>query len=201
MIRFVFLHIDKSINEPQYRRFIVELLGLFHEKSTFLEFRGSLIIRQLCVLLNAEFIYRIFAEVIYDDTGIMAKKNMLNDHNFAATMVRTLHSILITSTEMFELRSLLKDIGQDEPASLFSCLYRTWSHCPVSTLSLCLLCQCYQHVSRLVDYFADLEITVDLLTEIDKLVQMIESPIFACECNLYYCYWHMYLFLFLQLFG
>lgn len=28
---------------------------------------------------------------------------------------------------------------------------------------------------------ADLEITVEFLAEVDKLVQMIESPIFACE--------------------
>lgn len=26
----------------------------------------------------------------------------------------------------------------------------SWAHCPVSTLSLCLLAQCYQHVSQLV---------------------------------------------------
>lgn len=29
----------------------------------------------------------------------------------------------------------------------------------------------------------DLEITVEFLTEIDKLVQLIESPIFACKSH------------------
>lgn len=32
----------------------------------------------------------------------------------------------------------------------------------------------------------DLEITVDFLKEIDKLVQLIESPIFACKSPYYY---------------
>lgn len=31
---------------------------------------------------------------------------------------------------------------------------------------------------------ADLEITVEFLAEVDKLVQMIESPIFACKNSL-----------------
>lgn len=30
---------------------------------------------------------------------------------------------------------------------------------------------------------ADLEITVQLLVQIDKLVQLIESPVFTCECT------------------
>jgi hypothetical protein len=29
--------------------------------------------------------------------------------------------------------------------------------------------------------FGDLEMTVDVLVEIDKLIQLIESPIFACK--------------------
>lgn len=33
---------------------------------------------------------------------------------------------------------------------------------------------------------ADLEVTVEFLVEVDKLVQMIESPIFACECFFFY---------------
>lgn len=117
--------------------------------------------RQLCVLLNAEFIYRTFAEIILEETVNV---------KFASIMVRTLHTILITSSELFELRSQLKDIRDEvgtktfffkftfiymsfhfqKSASLFQCLYKSWCHCPISTLSLCLLSQCYQHCSELV---------------------------------------------------
>lgn len=91
-----------------------------------------------------------------------------------------------TSKMRYEYQSLAKSptpiwLSFQKSASLFECLYKSWAHCPVSTMSLCLLAQCYQHVSDLVIQFANLEITVEFLTEMDKLVQLIESPIFACK--------------------
>ncbi|RVE52957.1 hypothetical protein evm_002434 [Chilo suppressalis] len=62
---------------------------------------------------------------------------------------------------------------------LFRRLYGCWCHSPVALLALCLLTHKYRHCSRLITTFGDLEITVDFLTEVDKLVQLIESPIFA----------------------
>uniref|UniRef100_A0A6B2EIP5 Protein VAC14 homolog n=1 Tax=Phlebotomus kandelakii TaxID=1109342 RepID=A0A6B2EIP5_9DIPT len=159
-----------NLKQTQYRKFLVSLLNLFSEEKSFLENKGSLIIRQLCVLLNAELIYRTFAEIICEET---------TNIKFASTMVRTLNTILLTASELFDLRHSLKDIRNKKSATLFECLYKCWAHCPVSTLSLCLLAQCYQHVSALVIIFGNLEVTVEFLTEIDKLVQLIESPIFA----------------------
>jgi vacuole morphology and inheritance protein 14 len=49
----------------------------------------------------------------------------------------------------------------------------------VATFSLCLLAQAYEHATQLVFKFADLEVTVTLLMEIDKLVQLVESPVFT----------------------
>ncbi|XP_055700126.1 protein VAC14 homolog [Phlebotomus papatasi] len=161
---------DDGYKQTQYRKFLVSLLNLFSEEKSFLENKGSLIIRQLCVLLNAELIYRTFAEIICEET---------TNIKFASTMVRTLNTILLTASELFDLRNSLKDIRNKKSATLFECLYKCWAHCPVSTLSLCLLAQCYQHVSALVVIFGNLEVTVEFLTEIDKLVQLIESPIFA----------------------
>ncbi|XP_001861850.2 protein VAC14 homolog [Culex quinquefasciatus] len=159
-----------GFDQRQYRHFLMELLTLFSENKIFLENRGTLIIRQLCRLLNAEYIYRTFAEILQEESTNL---------KFASTMVRTLNMILLTTSDLFELRNTLRDIRNEKSASLFECLYRCWSHCAVSTLSLCLLAQCYQHVSEIVVLFADMEITIDLLVEIDKLVQLIESPVFA----------------------
>ncbi|XP_067619606.1 protein VAC14 homolog [Eurosta solidaginis] len=159
---------SNDFNKVSYRKFLLSLLNLFGEEKKFLDNRASLIIRQLCVLLNAEYIYRTFAEII-DEEVI----------KFAASMVRLLNMILLTSPELFELRDSLRNITNDQSADLFKCLYKSWSHCPVSTLSLCLLAQSYHHVSELVVLFADVEITLELLNELDKLVQLIESPIFA----------------------
>ncbi|XP_034117781.1 protein VAC14 homolog [Drosophila nasuta] len=160
----------ENFDKTHYRKFLLSLLNLFSEEKLILENRASLIIRQLCVLLNAEYIYRTFAEIIAEE--------ILN-LKFASTVVRLLNMILLTSTELFELRTSLRDISNEKSADLFQCLYKSWVHCPVSTLSLCLVAQCYQHVSELVILFADVEITLELLSELDKLVQLIESPIFA----------------------
>jgi hypothetical protein len=58
--------------------------------------------RQLCVLLNAEYIYLTFADIISTEI-----KNM----KFASTIVRTLNMILLTTTELFDLRHSLRDIS------------------------------------------------------------------------------------------
>ena len=63
---------------------------------------------------------------------------------------------------------------------MFGVLYRSWAHSPASLLSLCLLCQAYEHACEILTCFAELEMTVNFLLEIDKLVQLLESPIFTC---------------------
>ncbi|XP_077520952.1 protein VAC14 homolog isoform X2 [Amblyomma americanum] len=153
-----------------FGKFMLSLLDLFQADPQLLEERGSFIIRQLCVLLNAEDIYRSLSEIL------LGRDNL----RFAAHMVQTLNTILLTSTELFELRNQLKDLNTKESCELFCCLYRSWCHNPVATISLCLLTQNYEHTCALLHVFSDLEVTVDFLTEIDKLVQLIESPIFTC---------------------
>lgn len=152
-----------------FTKFMCSLLKLLSCDSQLLEDRGSFIIRQLCVLLNAEDIYRTLSDILLQQ----------EDMKFASHMVQILNSILLTSTELFELRNKLKELKTEESWSLFICLYKSWCHNPVATVSLCLLTQNYKHASDLLRLFGDLEVTVEFLTEIDKLVQLIESPIFT----------------------
>ena len=70
-------------------------------------------------------------------------------------------------------------ISLQESWNLFTSLYRSWCHNPVATIALCLLSQNYEHSSDLVQKFDKIEITAGTLKEIDKLVQLLESPIFA----------------------
>jgi hypothetical protein len=37
-------------------------------------------------------------------------------------------------------------------------------------------------IKILFHFSSDIEITVDFLTEVDKLIQLLESPIFTCKC-------------------
>ncbi|XP_067003163.1 protein VAC14 homolog [Anabrus simplex] len=159
----------KHTMNPYFSKFIVSLLKLFCTDKHLLEDRGSFIIRQLCVLLNSEDIYKTLAEILLYEENL----------RFASIMVETLNTILLTSSELFELRTKLKDIKTEESCKLFHCLYESWCHNPVATVALCLLTQNYSHVCDLIRIFGNIEVTVEFLTEIDKLVQLIESPIFT----------------------
>ncbi|XP_022367094.1 protein VAC14 homolog isoform X2 [Enhydra lutris kenyoni] len=124
-----------------FYKFMINLLKRFSSERKLLEARGAFIIRQLCLLLNAENIFHSMADILLRE----------EDLKFASTMVHTLNTILLTSTELFQLRNQLKDL---------------------KTLN-------YRHAYDLIQKFGDLEVTVDFLTEVDKLVQLIECPIFT----------------------
>ena len=61
----------------------------------------------------------------------------------------------------------------------------SWSHNPVAAVALCLLTQQYRLSSDLLSQFGNIDVSVELLTEVDKLVQLLESPIFICEFFIY----------------
>uniref|UniRef100_A0A8C7QSE7 Protein VAC14 homolog n=1 Tax=Oncorhynchus mykiss TaxID=8022 RepID=A0A8C7QSE7_ONCMY len=164
---------DSSPSTPSmnsyFYKFMINLLKRFCLERKLLENRGAFIIRQLCLLLHAENIFHSMADILLKE----------EDLKFASTMVQTLNTILLTSAELFQLRNQLKDLRTQESCALFCCLYRSWCHNPVATVSLCFLTQNYRHAYDLIQKFGDLEVTVDFLMEVDKLVQLIESPIFT----------------------
>ncbi|KAF4619657.1 hypothetical protein D9613_005002 [Agrocybe pediades] len=162
--------ISSSSEETYFKAFMINLLELFSTDRRLLETRGSLIIRQLCLNLNTEKIYRTFAEIIEKE----------DDLEFASVIVQKLNIILITSPELSDFRKRLKSLEtRQDGQALFTTLYRSWCHNAVSVFSLCLLAQAYEHASNLLHIFADLEITVPMLVQVDKLVQLIESPVFT----------------------
>ncbi|KAL1915767.1 uncharacterized protein VTP21DRAFT_6526 [Calcarisporiella thermophila] len=159
-----------SYSDTEYfTLFMMNLLSLFSTDRRLLETRGSLIIRQLCLSLNSERIYRTFAEILEKD----------EDLEFASIMVQNLNIILITSPELADLRKRLKNLETKDGQMLFTALYRSWCHNAVATFSLCLLAQAYEHAASLLQNFAELDITVNFLIQIDKLVQLLESPVFT----------------------
>ncbi|KAI4488693.1 hypothetical protein M0802_011401 [Mischocyttarus mexicanus] len=165
---FIFDHRGEMQNK-YFNKFIVMLLRLFSTDRHLLEERGAFIIRELCVLLSAEDIYKTLAKMLSYEENL----------SFAYTMIQTLNIILLTSSELFDLREKLKDLDSSESCDLFQCLYESWCHNPVATVALCLLSQLYSHALNIIKSFENIEVTVEFLTEIDKLVQLIESPIFT----------------------
>ncbi|GAA5952740.1 hypothetical protein JCM8115_002336 [Rhodotorula mucilaginosa] len=158
-----------SSGEDYFAGLMTSLLELFSTDRKLLETRGSLIIRQLCGTLDAERIYRTCAEILETD----------EDLEFASIMVQNLNLIMITSPELSDFRKRLRTLDSKDGQNLFVTLYRSWSLNAVSTFTLCLLAQAYEQASALLQIFAELEMTVPMLIQIDKLVQLIESPVFT----------------------
>lgn len=99
----VLLSSGTALNIPERFSFLFELNTICLCWRIFNNF-ASCMFSQLCILLNAEVIYRIFAEIIFEET---------TNFKFASTMVRTLNTILLTTSELFELRVHLKDITNE----------------------------------------------------------------------------------------
>ncbi|KAK4981048.1 hypothetical protein LTR66_010227 [Elasticomyces elasticus] len=161
--------ISKNSDDSYFASFMVNLLKLFCTDRRLLETRGNLIIRQLCLNLSAERIYRTLADCLEKD----------EDMEFASIMVQNLNNNLITAPELSELRKRLRNLETRDGQTFFVALFRAWCHNAVATFSLCLLAQAYDQAYSLLQIFAELEMTVNMLIQIDKLVQLLESPVFT----------------------
>ncbi|CAH9095991.1 unnamed protein product [Cuscuta epithymum] len=157
--------------DPQhFHQLIVFLVHSFRDDHSLLEKRGALIVRRLCVLLDAERVYRELSTILEGES----------DLDFASTMVQALNLILLTSSELSELRDLLKQsllngLGKD----LFLALYASWCHSPMAIISLCFLAQAYQHASSVIRSLVEEDINVKFLVQLDKLIHLLETPTFA----------------------
>ncbi|KAL7586671.1 hypothetical protein Lser_V15G37282 [Lactuca serriola] len=166
------LEVHACIAKDQYnfRHLVVFLVQNFRKNGLLLEKRGALIIRRLCVLLEAERVFRELSAILEGES----------DLNFASTMVQALNLILLTSSELSDLRNLLKQslvnaAGKD----FFLSLYASWTHSSMAIISLCLLAQAYQHASCVIQSLTEEDINVRFLVQLDKLINLLETPIFA----------------------
>jgi len=163
--------ISKSSDDSYFTSFMVNLLKLFTTDRRLLESRGNLIIRQLCISLSPEKIYRTMADCLERDSD--------DDVEFASIMVQNLNNNLITAPELQDLRKRLRNLDSRDGQTFFNALFRAWCVNAVATFSLCLLAQAYEQAYNLLQIFAELEMTVNMLIQIDKLVQLLESPVFT----------------------
>jgi vacuole morphology and inheritance protein 14 len=161
--------ISYNSDDEYFTAFMVNLLNLFSTDRRLLETRGNLIIRQLCVSLNPERIYRTLAEIIEQD----------DDMEFASIMVQNLNNNLITAPELSDLRTRLRNLDNKDGIGFFVSLFKSWCHNSAAALSLCLLAQAYEHAFLVMQIIVEFEITVSLLVQIDRLVQLLESPVFT----------------------
>jgi vacuole morphology and inheritance protein 14 len=169
---------DGAPDAAQLEMVLVNVLTLFASDIKFLEARGSLILRLLCTFLDAVTVFEAAARLLLQTL----------DHEFTVVMVQTLNLILLTSPELHPLRAVLKGAARDEAAAqsaapetaamqTFCLLFQTWCVSPVSALAVCLLAQQYRLAWSILEHVPQLDVTIGLLLQLDKLVQLIESPV------------------------
>lgn len=153
-------------------KFIQALCNMFRDHESVFEERATFIVINLCTMMRPDVIYRSFAEIL--------KEEKTENSKFAYNLVQKLNQILLTTQPLFGLRSRLSSSDEDpEMKALFSILYNAWSHSPIAVLTLCLLTNNHKHASEVVVTLSKSDITVDILTQIDWVVQLIETPVFA----------------------
>ncbi|KAL1201089.1 VAC14-like protein [Cardamine amara subsp. amara] len=164
------VHAGVAKDPQHFRQLIVFLVHNFRADNSLLERRGALIIRRLCVLLDAERVYRELSTILEGEDNL----------DFASTMVQALNLILLTSPELSKLRDLLKgSLVNREGKELLVALYSSWCHSPMAIISLCLLAQAYQHASVVIQSLVEEDINVKFLVQLDKLIRLLETPIFT----------------------
>ena len=170
--KVIFKNSNTEDNSRNCKKLIKPLVDLFYNNGNQIaKDRRAFIICQLCTIMDGQLVYISFSEILLN-----------YDRKFVRSMVHTLNTILLTSKELNQLRIELKCIGRNrESIRLFTFLYKTWCHSAVSVVSLCLMTKCYRHASELIMHFGNLNITIDILMEIDQLIQLLESPIFTCK--------------------
>lgn len=170
VVRLVLLVLSRfSTNDTYFENLVSSLIDLFLTDRKLLEGRTGMIIRHLCTHIPPEKLLRTISQHL-------AKKE--ENPAFISTFVQIINLLLLTSDELFHVRESLKALDTPEARELFSVLYRSWCYNEAAVFSLCLLSQMYEHASKLVYEFAKFEITVQFLVEVDRIVQLIESPIF-----------------------
>lgn len=92
--------ISRNSEDDYFASFMVNLLQLFSTDRKLLETRGNLIIRQLCISLSPERIYRTLADCIEKE----------EDVEFASIMVQNLNNNLITAPQLAEVRKRLRNL-------------------------------------------------------------------------------------------
>ncbi|KAI3641830.1 hypothetical protein MIR68_000099 [Amoeboaphelidium protococcarum] len=181
--------VGDSVNE-EFQLVIKSILQLFSTDKQLLEKRGSLIIRRLCTQSSPSQVYGSIAAQLLatyqNQDSILGNnaRNVQQDASFIVNMVRHLNVLLMTCSELSDLRRYLQQtnqlgVSQSHQSGLYKVLYDCWSSDSVSLLSLCLISQQYEDGAQLINRMAESGISISELVQLDKLVQLLESPSFA----------------------
>lgn len=115
------------------------------------------------------------------------KQDLCSDLTFVSSFVQQMNHVLLNSNETKDFRDTLRDCvglkrsdsqGDRRRVGLFHILLHSFSHSLVSTVSFCLWGGAYRTASMFLNRLVPLDINLMFLLELDKLVEMLERPLF-----------------------
>ncbi|KAG7837955.1 hypothetical protein KL943_000031 [Ogataea angusta] len=159
--------ISNQTDDRYFQSFMVDLLNLFKRDRKLLDTRADFIIRTVCKSLDAERIYKSLSKVLSEEESNLG---------FLSIMIQILNNNLIIAPELTGLRQKL--IRGDD-FDLFKTLFKCWSLNSASVLCLTLLTSNYKLSYKIVLDLANYEVSLNLLIQLDLLIQLLESPVFA----------------------
>uniref|UniRef100_A0A7S2Z3C3 Vacuolar protein 14 C-terminal Fig4-binding domain-containing protein n=1 Tax=Chloropicon laureae TaxID=464258 RepID=A0A7S2Z3C3_9CHLO len=172
-----------------------------------LQSRGSLVIRRLCSLLGPEKVFTTVSHLLVREQDLPFASTMVQalnlilltapelkqPRNALKNVVAHTHGHLhhhhhdsahsSSSSSATPLASPMASGSHGKTPTaveMFEALYRSFSHSCCATLSLCLHAGAYAHACEVIDCLGtDLDISDHILLELDRLVRLIESPMFT----------------------
>ena len=158
--------------EGYFSKVIKAVVTMFQGKDTAMESSGKQIIIMLCEKLGTEQVYVTFAEILHSHANLP----------FTRKLIELLDLILLTEAALEPIRERLKCCFENDDAdykSFFQSLFKTWCLNPASSLNLCLLVQAYKLAYDILILLSKTPMTVEIISQLARLVQLLESPIFT----------------------
>lgn len=154
----------------------------------------SRVIAYMCRLQPPEFVFVSFAVELESfarrkcklSEETLSDQTLSRELQFVSSFIQQMCHVLLNSKETKELRDELKDcIGQraltdrdQRRKRLFHILLHSFSHNLVATTSICLWGGAFRTASLFLTNIDPLDINLMFLLELDKLVELIERPLF-----------------------
>lgn len=176
-------HSNKLSRDREVFRALIEL----HANNLMLVVDFSRVIAYMCRLQPPEFVFVSFAVELetFAKRAMQDQKLLSRDLQFISSLIAQMCHALLNAKEAKPLRDALKDcIRQEETqqdqkrARLFHILLHAFSHNLVASTSLCLWGGAFRTSNEFLKNINPLDIHLMFLLELDKLVEMLERPLF-----------------------
>lgn len=196
-VGFALKLLDESRSQLKSRdREVFTALIELHAHNLHLIVDISRVIAYMCRLQPPEFVFMSFAveldrfvrrqTKIHKENAVDQQQALSRDLQFVSSFIAQMCHVLLNSKEAKPVRDALKDcIGHrheteydQRRARLFHILLHTFSHNLVATTSLCLWGGAFRTAFLFLKRINPLDIHLMFLLELDKLVEMLERPLF-----------------------